>query len=224
MEGDREEVDLDALERKYGLGKYEGAGPSDGGDPPDSAEDWTPPPIPDPLGAALRFLRIPLWIIAIVAVFYVGGLLWDGIEASAYGGDLNQRWISFAAIAILAASVLALVASYRDERGRERLMPTAVLVALIVGGLGLTLYQSRDNNDELIYDYCAYGAASLSQWFECTKNTAPGEVIYGDSAAADFANGKREDCGPSAGPLCPSAAENRSLREEAAEAESEAFR
>jgi hypothetical protein len=100
-------------------------------------------------------------------------------------------------------------------------MVPAGLVALVLVLLGFAVYNSRDSNDRLVQDYCSYDASSLAQWIGCVRNVEPGQVVYSDTPAADFANGKREDCGVGAGPFCGEAAKDREFREALGELERE---
>ena len=166
-----------------------------------------------PTSPALRVLRVVLWVAVVAAGFGVARIFWDGLEAQAYFRNDDQRWFAFGTLAIFALSIPALLASYRIRDKREGLMVLAGLIALILAALGIALYNGRHNNERLVEDYCAYGASSLAQYAGCVEHVAPGQVVYADTSAADFANGKRDDCGSGAGPFCGGAEKDREVRE-----------
>ncbi len=213
--GDQDEVTLESLERKYGSQPpHEPESEPGPEQPPEGGWYADTPHEPSGTdGLGVKALRVTLWIVAVVAALYVGSIFWDGLEAAGYHGDDSQRWIAFGGLAALAASILALTWSYRSGRRREDLMVTVGLVALVLAMLGFAVYNSRNSNDQLVEDYCAYGARSLAQYGGCVEHVEPGQVVYSDTPAADFANGKRDDCGPGAGPLCGEAAFGREARE-----------
>ena len=99
--------------------------------------------------------------------------------------------------------------------------PAALIVGITVGLLAFAVYNSRNNNDQLVGDYCSYGSRSLAQLAGCLGSVTPGEVVYSDMPAADFANGKRAIVGSGSGPFCAEAAAAQEARQVLGEMERE---
>jgi len=161
----------------------------------------------------VRAVRLVLWVVAVVSAGYVGSVFWDGLEAAGYRGDSGQRWIPFAGLAAVAGAVFALLWSYRSRRSRGELIVPAGLVAIALAITAGLVYESRDNGEHLVWDYCSYGASSTAQWIGCVKHVSPGQVVYSNTPAADFANGKTDTCGAGSGPFCGEAARDREISE-----------
>jgi hypothetical protein len=214
-----EEVSLESLERKYSSARPEADAEREYEDP----APWAAPPAdqPDSPGLLTMIVRVVLWLAAIAAGFYVVGVFWDGLEAAGYGGDASQRWLPFAGLVVLAGAVFLLLRSYRTGPRREALMVPAVLVGAVLATTGFMVYNSRDNGQQVVRDYCSYGARSAAQWLGCVRAVTPGEVVYSDTPAADFANGKSGDCGADSGPFCGEAARGREYRQALGELERE---
>ena len=166
-------------------------------------------------------IRVVLWAAAILAGIYVARVFWDGLETRGYGGNADHRWLPFAGLVILTAAVFLLLRSYRNEREREKLMVPAALVGVFLFMTGLTIYNSRDNGQQLVRDYCSYGSSSAAQWIGCVEHVGPGEIVFSDTPAADFANGVNDDCGADAGPFCGEAIKEREYRQALHELERE---
>lgn len=189
------------------------------GERPDDLDEAAEGDRPDPV---LSFARGLLWVVAIVAGLFAFMVVSDGIEMRAYGGDEAARWFAFAEVAAFVLSVLGLRALYRHGFNREKLLAAVGPVALLVAMVGFSLYQSRDNNDELVWDYCAYGSVSVTQFARCVQDVTPGQVIYADTPASRFALGGG-DCGVGSGPYCDEAAKRREVEAEVRD-EEEQFR
>ena len=223
---EEDEVTLESLERKYGIARESSEdGTDDETDPLDEPpEGWAQTVSADSeedKSFATRAMRAVLWVAAVLGALYVASVFWDGLEAAGYNGDNGARWLPLVGLVVVASAVFALLWSNRNDEGREALKPAIVLVLLVLGVTGFTVYQSRGNNDQLVRNYCSYGATSVVQWIRCVESVKPGQVIYSDTAAADFANGKAKNCGAGAGPFCGEAAKGREAREALGELEEE---
>lgn len=180
------------------------------GERPDDPDEAAYGDTPD---TAVSLARGLLWVVAVVAGVFTFMIVSDGIEMQAYGGNEAARWIAFAEVAAFVLSVVGLRGLYRHGFDRYELLAAVGPVAMLVALFGFGLYQSRDNNDRLVWDYCAYGSVSVAQFARCVEDVTPGQVIYADTPASRFALGGG-DCGVGSGPYCDEAAKRREVEAE----------
>ena len=82
-------------------------------------------------------------------------------------------------------------------------------------GLAVVLYFGYQSRTNYIHHYCAYGAVSEAQLNGCLNHVTTSEVDDRKTPAAIFArSGGDAECGPGAGPLCPSELSTMQLEEE----------
>lgn len=215
---DLELTELERLEQKYASPRPEEPKPEPGES--DDGERYYEP-VKKGSGRGTKALRVVLWVAAVVGGFAVAQVYWQGLEASGLHGDSSQRWFALGALALLALGVFALLASYRGRDRREGLVVPAAAVAISLAILAAVVYESRGNNDQLVGNYCSYGSRSIAQYVECVRHVTPGEVVYSNTPAADFANGKTSECGAGSGPYCGEAASRHEARQALAEHERE---
>jgi hypothetical protein len=169
-----------------------------------------------PVDWARALATFVLWALAIVGglVLIVEGHDWI-IEPVA--GSPAAVWFALAIVLVTAADAAAawvLSRRYRFDR-RPPAFRFTLAVAIVGGVLSWMVIGDISSANQLVEDYCSYGAVSERQLETCQTHVSANHIRSIDTPASRFAQGdSTAECSTGSGPFCERVLNYRSLREQ----------